>query len=124
MWPFLLLAPPSMKILLEALSFKKNKATYFVPPKEAFTFANSIDLILEAAGSSPRSLINTTTPSTAGTSGSLGQDLLLGSSLTLTESLATARFTVGHGTFAIAPGSCLGEQKKMSSSSRHFRTIC
>ena len=60
-----------------------------MPPKEAFTFANSIDLILEAAGGGPRSLINTTTPSTAGTSGNLSQDLLLGSSLTLTAALAT-----------------------------------
>ena len=59
-----------------------------MPPKEAFTFANSIDLILEAAGSCPRSLINMTTPSTARTSRRLGQDLLLGSSLILTEPLA------------------------------------
>lgn len=62
-----------------------------MPPKEAFTFANSIDLILEAAGSSPRSLINMTTPSEARTSGILSQDLLLGSSLTLAESLTTMK---------------------------------
>lgn len=87
---FPLLALPSMKILLEALSLK-NKPASSVPPREAFTFANSIDLILEAAGSSPRSLINMTTPSEARTSRSLSQNLLLGSSLTLTESLTTTK---------------------------------
>ena len=75
-----------MKILLEALSLK-NKPIYSLPPKEAFTFANSIDLILEAAGSSPRSFINMTTPSAAKTARRLGQDLLLGSSVILTDSL-------------------------------------
>lgn len=84
---FPVLALPFVTILLEALSLK-NKPTSPVPPKEAFTFANSIDLILEAAGSGSRSLINMTTPSEARTSRSLGQDLLLlGSALTLPESL-------------------------------------
>lgn len=76
-----------MKMLLEALSLK-NKPIYSLPPKEAFTFANSIDLILEAAGSSPRSFINMTTASAAETARRLGQDLLLGSSVILTDSLA------------------------------------